>query len=272
MVETAAFQDELNQQTWSSPASRRYLEEGAAFTDPGERAAMEYVAAAARSKPILDLGVGTGRTIGLLAPLSSDYRALDYLPSMVEASRQRHPGVTVELGDARSLERYPARHFGLVNFSFNGIDAVGAADRRRVFRAVRRVLAPEGMFLFSTLNLDGPSYRERPWKLRFWPSRNPLSHGRNLVRQIAGFPSDFTNWLKIRATGEHGPGFAIAPLSAHHYGVLVHFTTLARQLEELTAEGFRGDPVVFESRKGRRISVSDDSRCVDWFHVVARLA
>lgn len=254
------------------PASRRYLDEGAAFTDPGERVAMDYVTDSARGKPILDLGVGTGRTIGLLGHLSPDYCALDYLPTMVEASRRRHPGMKVDLGDARSLAAYPDGHFGLVNFSFNGIDAVSGADRRLVFRAVRRVLAPEGVFLFSTLNLDGPSYRERPWRLRFWPSRNPLSHGRTFVRQVVGFPADLTNWLKIRATGEQGPGFAIAPLSAHHYGVIVHFTTLQRQLDELAEEGFERDPVVFESRHGHRISVSDDSRDVDWFHIVAKRA
>lgn len=264
-----SVQDTLNRSTWSKRSSQRYLLRDATFTDPGERSAFDHVVERARGKPILDLGVGMGRTIPLFTPLTSDYRALDYLPSMVEESRRRFPNARIEVGDARSLAEYPADHFGLVCFSFNGIDAVSAADRALVFRAVRRVLAPGGLFFFSTLNLDGPSYRERPWKLRVWPTRNPVKYAWRVLRQIAGASLDLAGWLKIRDAGERGPGFAVAPLSAHHYGVLAHYTTLKRQLEELQNEGFAGEPLVFENVEGAPVSIGQDTRDVDWFHFVA---
>jgi SAM-dependent methyltransferase len=262
-------QDDLNQSTWSKASSRRFLARGTAFTDAGERAAFNYVAERVRGKPILDLGVGMGRTISFLKPLTLDYRALDYLPAMVEASRRAHPDASIETGDARSLAEYPSDHFGMVAFSFNGIDAVSHADRRLVLREVRRVLAPSGVFFFSTLNLNGPSYRERPWRIRVWRTRNPARYAWRVARQVASIPVDTANWLKIRNRGERGSGYAVAPLSAHHYGVLVHYTTLKRQLEELEEEGFARDPAVFESNRGAQVSVDGEMSRIDWFHIVA---
>jgi SAM-dependent methyltransferase len=261
-----------NQATWSSPASRRDLDSNARFTDPGERAALNYAYDHVPGQPILDLGVGTGRTIPLLKPMTQDYRALDFLPDMVAVSRQRHPDARIDIGDARDLEQYPEAHFGLVNFSYNGIDAVSAADRHRVFRAVRRVLAPGGLFVFSTLNLDGPSYRERPWRLRIWHSKTVLNGARQVVRQLVGTPESMVNWLKSRNAGERGPGYAVAPLSAHRFGLVVHYTTLGRQLDQLAEEGFDRDGPVFESVRGDRVYPDSDTSKIDWFTFVARRA
>ena len=103
----AAGESGRNQATWSKASSRRALDSVVRFTDPGERAALDLIREEIRKKPILDVGVGTGRTIPLLSPLTADYRALDYLPAMVEASRRRYPGVRIDLGDARDLSDPP---------------------------------------------------------------------------------------------------------------------------------------------------------------------
>jgi SAM-dependent methyltransferase len=263
-------QEVLNHGTWSKPAVMHQLSGGAAFTDPGERAAMELVRGQVRGKPILDLGVGTGRTIPMWRPLTTDYRALDYSAAMVAMCRSKYPGVKVDLCDARDLGAYPAGHFGLVTFAFSGIDAVPAQDRRAVLRSVYRVLQPGGLFFFSSLNIDGPSYRERPWRIRIWPTRNPLRAAMSVAKQAAGMPIDLGNWLRIRKSSEEGPGYAVAPLSAHHYGVLAHYTTLTRELNELEEERFAPGAVVFESRYGRRVAPGDDTSRSDWFHFVAR--
>jgi SAM-dependent methyltransferase len=263
------FQDELNSRTWSSASAMRSLGRHVGFSDRGEEAAFTHLLERVRDKPILDLGVGLGRTIPLLSPLSQDYRALDYLPVMVEASRRRHPGVKVEVGDARSLDGYPSDHFGLVSFSDNGIDAVSAVDRRRVLRAIRHVLAPHGLFFFSTLNHDGPSYRERPWRIRVWRTHNPLRYAWRVAQQVALAPLDTANWRRIRQRGERGAAYAVAPLSAYHYGVLAHYTTLGRQMLELEEEGFARDVAVFGNDQGQRISVGVDTTQIDWFNIVA---
>jgi SAM-dependent methyltransferase len=272
VVTGASSQEELNRATWSKTAAQQDLLRGAAFTDPGERVAFTHVLDDVRGRPILDLGVGMGRTVPILKPLASEYHGIDFVPAMVEATRRAHPDASIALGDARSLSELEGDHFGMVVFSYNGIDAVPSADRRKVFRAVHRVLAPRGVFLFSTLNLDGPSFRERPWKVRVWPPATPLGAARQALRQLVGAPRDLVNWMKIRHGGARGPGFAVAPLSAHHYGVLAHYTTLERQLRELADEGFAADPLVFDNARGDRVLPGAGTRDIDWFHIVATRA
>jgi SAM-dependent methyltransferase len=238
----------------------------------GEQAALDRIRDEVRGSPILDIGVGTGRTIPLLRDLTSDYRAVDYLPSMVDTARARFPGTNVEVGDARSLEGLPSKHFGLVNFSFNGIDAVGAADRRRVLDAVLRVLRPGGVFFFSTLNLDGPDYRERPWHIGIAPAKNPLRMGVRAARALGTACLDMWSWMKVRDATEVGPGYAVAPLRAHHYGVLAHFTTLERELDELASAGFDRDVEVLDHDTGARVTPGADVSSIAWFHLLARRA
>jgi SAM-dependent methyltransferase len=265
-----AVQDALNRSTWSQPSSRRWLDSVREFTDPGEEAALAIVRERARGKPILDLGVGTGRTIPMLAPLTHDYRAIDYLDAMVESCHERHPRVRVELGDARSLDGVPDAHFGLVNFSFNGIDAVDHDDRARVLAEMRRVVRRDGSVLFSTLNMDGPAFRERPWTPRAATNCSlPRAAARTAIA-LASVPLDIARWMRIRPGAQRGDGWAIAPLSAHHYGVLAHFTTLERAIDELESAQLDRDVVVLESSRGARVKPGDDTRAADWFHFVAR--
>jgi len=265
-----ALQDDLNRSTWSMSSSRRWLDSVREFTDPGERAVLELVRDRARGKPILDIGVGTGRTVPMLAPLTSDYRAVDYLASMVDACRARHPHVRVELGDARALDGVADGFFGLVSFSFNGIDAVGHEDRTRVLAEMRRVARRDGVVVFSTLNMDGPSYRERPWVPRPATQCSLPRAAARTARAIASVPFDIARWMRVHPGALRGDGWAIAPLSAHHYGVLAHFTTLERQLEELANAGLDRDVIVVESEHGARVLPGQDTAASAWFHFIAR--
>lgn len=263
-------QDALNRSAWTLRASQRWLDAVGPFTDEGERAALDLVRETARGKPILDLGVGTGRTVPLLHGLTDAYRAIDYVPAMVDACRARHPGVRVDVGDARSLEGVASGHVGLVSFSFNGLDAVDHDGRRRALTEMRRVVRDDGVVSFSTLNLAGPAFRERPWHLRIAATRHPARLAMRAVRAVSTMPLDLAGWLRLRSSCLDAPGWAIAPLSAHHYGVLAHFTTLARQLEELEEVGLDRDVIVLDNKHGARITTRDDTSRVAWFHVVAR--
>jgi len=269
-MSAVATQATLNNATWSKGSARRDLDSVKGFTDPGERAAYLHVVADARGKPILDLGIGTGRTVPFFLPLTTEYTGLDRLPAMVDVCRSRYPGARVLLGDARTLDDLETGSFQLVNFSYNGIDAVSHEGRALVLRAVRRVLAPGGQFMFSTLNLDGPTYRERPWRLRVWPTRNPAKYLWRAAKQVASVPLDLVRWLGISGSIEERDGYALAPLSAHHYGVVAHYTTLERQIDELGSAGFDRDVVVFDSLTGARVRPGDDTSQFDWFHIVAR--
>jgi len=80
--------DNVNRTTWSNVAME-YAIEG--WAEPGELAATVFVADRVRGCPILDLGVGGGRTVSLLRLLSSDYLAIDYTPELVEVCRHGTP-------------------------------------------------------------------------------------------------------------------------------------------------------------------------------------
>jgi len=264
-----AVQDALNRSTWSQRSSRKWLDATRDFTDAGERAALDLVRAQVRATPILDIGVGTGRTVPILAPLTNEYVAVDYLPEMVEICRERFPHLKIELGDARSLDGHASAHYGLVHFSFNGIDAVDHEGRARVLSEMRRVVRDDGLVVFSTLNIEGPAYRERPWAPQAATNCSLPRAAARVARAWVSVPLDLARWMRIRSRGDGGPGWSVAPLSAHHYGVLAHFTTLERALEELEDARLDRDVVVIENEHGKSIQPGDDMSCVGWFHIVA---
>ncbi len=259
-----------NQDIW---AQRRVVQEYEAadgFLDAGERAAFARVAALSQGEPVLDLGVGGGRTVLLLRPLASNYVALDYVPAMVKACARRFPDVDVQLGDARDLRTLPDQSFGLVCFSFNGIDAIDHQGRRRALSEVHRVLKPGGTFWFSTLNLDGMGRRMRPW-VPEWPKRKDglLRFTVRVLRTPSAVARRTRNYLGLKRRFTQGDGWCTGTLSAHDYRLLVHYTTLASELRELLEIGFEPAPVVLDTA-GRTVGADADVHDVFWFQILAR--
>jgi SAM-dependent methyltransferase len=266
--EAARLMDQINRETWRAPSTVRWYQSSEGWTDPGERAALGVVAAAARDRPILDLGVGGGRTVPLLRAISRDYTAVDYTPELVEACRARYPDARVLHGDARDLSRFPARSFQLAVFSFNGIDSVSYDDRITILREAHRVLCPGGAFLFSAHNREGPGSREG-FSFGVDLTRNPLKLAARIVRRALHATRSLRNYRRYSKLGYEGRGYSIANASAHDHGVVVHYVTLDHQLRQLEAAGFRPGPLIFANVDGRPLSPGEDTRDVWWFHFVA---
>jgi len=261
--------DEVNRATWSR-AAQEFLQEG--WSDRGELEALLAVADTARGGPVLDLGVGAGRTVALLRLLSSDYLGLDYTPEMVALCRSRHPGVDIRVGDARALREVATGSRALVVFSLNGIDAVGHADRQRVLAEVARVLRPDGRLVLSTLNKDGPlcgchpgTVPDLPWAPgSLLPVRVPVPLPPDDERAMRAV----RNWRRLRRVSVEGDGWAIGPLPAHEFRVLAHFTTVPRALEELRAHGL--EPLdVFPAETGVPLAPGERTRAA-YVHITAR--
>lgn len=98
--------DAIHRDPWKLAAAAKIRARAGGWADLGERVALKYVAVEARSRPILDIGVGAGRTTGLLRAISRDYIGIDDTPEMVDICRARHPEAQISLMDARNLGRF----------------------------------------------------------------------------------------------------------------------------------------------------------------------
>ncbi|RYY66719.1 MAG: class I SAM-dependent methyltransferase [Comamonadaceae bacterium] len=235
----ALDQDAVNRGTWKLPATVRQYERLEGWTDPGERAAVEHVTAQVRGRPILDIGVGAGRTTPLLRAVSDDYLGIDYTEEMVKACRARHPGAHIEHMDARDLRRLDAGRFALAVFSFNGIDAVRVEERHQVLREVHRVLQPGGLFIVSAHNRHGPGHGERPRPhLAF--SWNPLKLGWRTLKLAQSLPRSWRNSRRLRVLNETHEDWSIMNGRAEA-------ATGRRGFRNRTRPGQRGRPA-----RGRR--------------------
>jgi SAM-dependent methyltransferase len=262
--------DAENQETWSANVGEYRFASG--WCDGGEGSALAAVAPFAHDQPLLDVGVGGGRTTSLLQLISSDYVAIDYTAAMVDLCRANHPGVEVHHADARDLSRFEDKRFALVYFSFNGIDAIEHDDRRLALSEFFRVLRPGGHVLFSTLNKDGPGFRSVPWRgiptLGSRPYRVARFIGR-LPFRLPGYVASYRNWRRNRSEhADHGD-WGLRTFSAHQWRLVVHFITLAGQLHEMKDLGFEMIATL-DGNTGRKVTTADDVSAIPWFYVLGR--
>lgn len=266
--EQRADLDAVNRPAWARRGTVRSYERLQGFTDAGEQAALDFVADRVRGRPMLDIGVGAGRTTQLLLQLGTDYIGVDYTREMVQACRQRYPGVRIEQMDARDLGAFADGQFGFAMFSFNGIDSVGRDDRTRVLREVHRVLAPGGLFLFSAHNHDGPGRGEHP-QVRIPFTWNPIKLGWRGLKSIGALPRSMMNYRRLRALNEIHDGWSVMNAGAHEFAIVCVYTTMAEQKRQIREAGFECE-AVFDNARGQRVPDGADTRDMWWFHYVAR--
>jgi len=265
--------DDTNRPLWSGVAAE-YAIEG--WGDPGELGALILAADRARGRPVLDLGVGGGRTTALLRLISSDYIGIDYTPELVELCRRRHPDADIRLGDARDLSDLPDGSRGLVLFSNNGIDAVDHDGRGRVLSEAHRVLGTDGVLCYSTLNKDGPLFGAHPgnapgitWEvgsLLSAPAQDAGTPGGRGGGEDSGMRA-VRNWRRLRHRFRDEGDWGLAPFAAHEFGLVTHFVTLAGARAELEGNGFALEAVV---PCDRAVPLgADEETDALYFHLVA---
>jgi SAM-dependent methyltransferase len=238
----AGYADQLNSLAWGSAETVERFARRSGFFSPGEARVMQCLAARVCGQPILDIGVGGGRTTGFLCRFTADYIGIDYLAELVEAARARFPQASFEQMDARDLSRFGQSSFWGVVFSLNGIDGMSHDDRATVFSEVHRVLKPGGWFAYSTLNLAYAGGRWRP---------NPLRTIRH-PRRAAMFAQEAALlWLdrrRLRGAAQSGSGWATSVNRAYGRPVIWHRVTSKEALAELRTAGFDTDTEMYTSQ------------------------
>jgi SAM-dependent methyltransferase len=246
------------------------------WLDAAERLLVNMIADEVRGEPILDLGVGAGRTAWILRILSANYVAVDISPEMVKTCREEYPGIDVRQCDARELSMFGSCSFGLVVFSFNGIDVLDHDGRLLAFSEIHRVLKPGGLFLYSTTTKGGPNYDRRPWNISSEGKHISLrGHKRptrflrflmHLPQLLPRYRRTYSNWWERRRYEEDHISWAIGPLHAHEFGVLCHFTLPSTEYQVLDEIGL--SVITMLDSDGH--PVNDGASATKWFHVLAR--
>ena len=240
------------------------------FTDAGEAAALRCVAEWAQGD-VLDIGIGGGRTTSLLGPGARSYVGVDLSSRMLELARRRHPVADLRQGNAADLAGLPDAAYDLVVFSFNGLDALDHARRGSALAAMARVTRPGGRVLFSSLNLDGVSYDERPWRVgggvlspRF---RYHLGYA---VRHPGSVARSVHNFRRTRGRSEDGDGWGLRPLREHEFRFVVHFATMEETVAEAGAAGL--EVVAAYADDGTALPPGTAHTDADYVHFVCRPA
>ena len=262
--------ERINRDTWRAASSLRLYGSLEGYFDPGEEAAFAAFAPDIRGKRVLDLGVGGGRTAGLLSPLAGDYVGIDYTPEMVAISRGRFPHLAFDEGDARDLSRYADGSFDCVVFSCNAIDSVDEDGRGMILRECARVLRDDGLLYYSTFNRDGPGFRDRRNNRQIERTLNPVRLGYSAAKFFVGGMIGWTRIARWRAFERDDGDHAILLHKAHDFGILVHAASIAAIRREVAAAGFEGAPKLF-GVSGAHIS-GDHADDEEYVHVVVRKA
>lgn len=218
------------------------------------------------SGSVLSVGCGTGRLVSHLCHGASAIHGIDISAAMVEYCRRTVPKGTFSQTDMRDLGSLDHDPFDVVLASFNVLDAVDHADRRRTLAGFRDALASGGLLIMSSHNLAiAPRV--------VGPGRDVLAHLRSRELRIAArgafhLPRRVRNNRRLRGFEATGSGFAIVNDVAHDYSLLHYYVSPAAQRQQLAAHGF--ELIECLDLEGRRLQVGDESESPE-LHYVARL-
>lgn len=190
-----------------------------------------------RDQPVLEIGIGGGRITEYLRLLSADYTGVDYSEKMIDFCRQRFRDLPLFVCDARNMSRFRAEQFKTVMFGYNGIDEVGSSDRLLILQEIYRVLKRNGVFIFSSHNLDWesiPSCFSKTFSFRGGLFKSIQA---NFVR-LWVYVSGVVNWFRIRML-HRGQAMFLEYEDSPGIALPVYYSSQPAQVAQLQSGGFR---------------------------------
>ncbi len=244
LPEAAGEQEQINVEGWSrgvhlSDYDNRTLRPG------------EVIVLARHFEPlsgrVLEIGCGAGRVLGYLAEVAEAAHGIDVSEAAVQYCRRRYPAAQVEVGDLRRLDGFAPGSLTAVWATDNVLDVVNDASRREVLNAVRSMLAPDGVFIFSSHNRE-PAAASAPTAPAVGDGGGRLGRiiGRVLRTPPASYvsfarrrPRQIRNRRRLRRYEHREPGYEIRNDGAQDYGALHYYITRDAQEAQLREHGFR---------------------------------
>jgi SAM-dependent methyltransferase len=214
---------------------------------------------------VLDMGIGAGRTCTALSALGRPYVGFDFVPAMVEAARRTYPNLDLRVMDARKLDGLAPGSIALAVFSFNGIDSTGGEHRETVLAEVARVLAPGGLFIFSSHNLAFARLAQRTHPA--WPKLS-LTAPEQSLRRLVAYARSRKAAKELARLQWRSKGIAVLNDDAHGHALLQCYIEPGYQAELLEHAGF--DVVEIADHTGKPGAPGHDFSSSDSVHYVAR--
>lgn len=235
-------QAEVNYRLWSSG---RYLSSyNHAQLLPAESVILARYREAISAR-VLDVGCGAGRMLGYLLMLGSDVHGVDLSSRMVEHCLSRFPQADVRVGDLADLAATVTGPFDAVLMPDNLIDVFNDVQRRAVLGDLRGLLAPDGLLIFSSHNLDAwdrPRAGGISGKLAAVDGIVRTAAHRNAVwwvQTAIGMPARRRNRKRLGPLQYREGDYAIVNDSAHYHGLLHYYIGRVAQERQLSGAGFR---------------------------------
>jgi SAM-dependent methyltransferase len=254
-------QDRVNRRIYHAPNISRWYRSSA--LDFAETMALLRYQPAFAGRDVLDLGVGTGRTSRYLAPLAGRYVCVDSSPPMVAHVHAHLPGVEIHLADMRDLGAFATGSFDFLLASCNLIDAVSHDDRLRVLAEVRRLLRPDGVFMFSSHNRRLRTATSGPRLVR---AHNPATQAALIWR----YARSLVNHARVHRLRLIESDYALLNDSGHDYAALHYYVDRETQRLQLERAGFRVRDIL--DSFGRPLQDGDDdSESPSLLYVAERL-
>jgi ubiquinone/menaquinone biosynthesis C-methylase UbiE len=172
---------------------------------PVEAAVLSSLANEIRDQPILDIGIGAGRTTPYLQNISADYTGIDYSEKMIEAAKEKYGGANLLVCDARRMSAFHDGQFKAAFFFGGGICDMSGADRMLTLREVHRVLQGDGIFVLAAHNLDVRIAQPCPFPDWDWLGR-PMATVKDNLRRMRAYISFWANRASRKI---HDKGYAV---------------------------------------------------------------
>lgn len=210
-----------------------------------ESAALQIVKDVA-NKPILDIGVGAGRTTQALIRISEQYLGIDYSKEMIAECKKKYPEINFEWADARNLAQFSDKMFYLIVFSMNGLCMVDHEGRLQILQEIYRVLQPGGTFIFSSYNIKDKTHRKIFQFPEFNFTFHPLKLLARLMRYVQATFIRAWNRYKYLRHEIHTNEYSIVNDICHNYSTMLYYTTISNQISQLRSIGFAKEIIALD--------------------------
>jgi ubiquinone/menaquinone biosynthesis C-methylase UbiE len=179
---------------------------------------------------VMDMGCGAGRVTSYLSRWTPHVVGIDFARAMIDYCTRTFPNVRFVHCDARDLKAFEDGSFDVALFTFNGIDTLSHESRLQALAGVHRILAENGLFIFSSHNRRSRYARPEP-RVQF--TRNPVT----LAMRTVEFGRSVANRIKTKRLERDEAEYALINDNAHQFSMLHYYIDRDTQAKQLACVG-----------------------------------